>query len=86
MRKIFINILNSFTTDKEGYSARKLSAFAAVSIGIFITVKLLPKEVMIDALYAWLGFSLLCMGLIRVEQLIDLRSGGKSNDQPAPVA
>lgn len=74
MRKIFNNLIASFTTDKDGYSARKLSAFAAVVVAIYITVKLIPIAAQIDALYAWLGFGLLCLGIVTVEQIINLKN------------
>jgi len=85
MRKILSNIANSFTTEKDGYSARKLSAFAAVCVAIYITVKLIPVAMQIDALYAWLIFAGVCLGIVTIEQIINLKNGSKpkDNDQPA---
>lgn len=79
MRKIFNNLIASFTTDKDGYSARKLSAFAAVVVAMYITVKLIPIAAQIDALYAWLGFGLLCLGIVTVEQIINLKNNKNDN-------
>jgi len=79
MRKIFNNLIASFTTDKDGYSARKLSAFAAVVVAIYVTVKLIPIAAQIDALYAWLGFGLLCLGIVTVEQIINLKNNKNDN-------
>lgn len=81
MKKLFNNLFNSFSTNEVGWSARKLSAFAAVCVATYVTIRLLPKEFMIDAIYAWLGFALICLGLIRIEQFIDLRYG-KQPKQP----
>jgi hypothetical protein len=67
-------IWKSFFTDDEGASARKLSAFAAVAIAYYITVCKLPEVAQIDALYAWLLFALLCLGIVTVEQLIRLKN------------
>ena len=39
MKKLFNNLIKSFTTDSEGWSARKLSAFAGVVTAIYITIK-----------------------------------------------
>ena len=86
MKKILTNLINSFSTNEMGYSARKLSAFAAVCIATYVTVKLLPEAMMLDAIYAWLGFALICLGLIRIEQFIDLKYGKPSEPkQPEPT-
>jgi len=79
MKKILSNLINSFTTDKDGYSARKLSAFAAVCVAIYVTVKLIPVAVQIDALYAWLIFAGVCLGIVTIEQIINLKNGSKQN-------
>lgn len=79
MKKILSNLINSFTTDKDGYSARKLSAFAAVCVAIYVTVKLIPVAAQIDALYAWLIFAGVCLGIVTIEQIINLRNGSKQN-------
>lgn len=76
---IINNIIKSFTTEKGGFSSRKLSAFAGVMTAIYVTTLLLPKSEQINALYAWLLFALACLGLIRIEQIIELKNG-KSND------
>ena len=85
MKKILTNLINSFTTDKSGFSARKLSAFVGVVTAIYVTVKLIPVAAQIDALYAWLLFSLLCLGIVTIENVINLKNGSKptNNDQPA---
>lgn len=80
MKKILSNLINSFTTDKDGYSARKLSAFAAVCVAIYITVKLIPVAMQIDALYAWLIFAGVCLGIVTIEQIINLKNGSKNKD------
>lgn len=81
MKKILNNLINSFTTDKDGYSARKLSAFAAVVVAVIITMKKIPTVVMIDALYAWLCFGLLCLGIVTIEQIINLKNGSTKNKE-----
>ena len=67
-------LIASFDNDNAGFSARKLSAFAAVATAIYITVKEIPKEFLIEALYAWLGFALLCLGIITLEQIIKFKN------------
>lgn len=77
---ILKKILASFDNDKLGYSARKLSAFAAVLVSIYITAKLLPAVAQIDALYAWLLFALLCLGIITIENIINLKNLNKDKE------
>ena len=79
MKQILTNLLNSFSTNKLGWSARKLSAFAAVVVAIYVTVKFIPVAAQIDALYAWLLFALLCLGIVTIENVINLKNGGKSD-------
>jgi len=84
MRKILNNILNSFTTDKAGYSARKLSAFVGISVAIIVTFKL-PKDAYLHAVYAWQTFGLLCLGIVTIEQIIRLKNGGDKETPPPTV-
>ena len=79
--KVINDLINSFTTSKDGLSARKLSAFAAVVVATYITIKLIPQTSQIDALYAWLAFGLLCLGIITLEQIINLKNN-KQNELP----
>lgn len=69
-----MKILQSFKNIKGNYSARKLSAFVAVATSIYITARLIPAAAQIDALYAWLIFAAVCMGIVTVEQIVNLRS------------
>ena len=85
MRKIANKILNSFSTDKVGFSARKLSAFAAVLVSVIITMKKIPEIAMIDALYAWLCFGLLCLGIVTIEQIINLKNSNTPPPPPSPT-
>jgi len=74
---LFINnIVRSLDNKQDnGYSARKLSAFAGVMVAIYTTLKLLPSEYLIEAIYAWLVFALLCLGIVTIEQVIKLKNG-----------
>jgi hypothetical protein len=51
-----------------------LSAFVAVATSIYITARLIPEAAQIDALYAWLIFAAVCMGIVTVEQIVNLRN------------
>ncbi len=85
MKRLFNNLIKSFTTDSEGFSARKLSAFVGVLTAIYITVKELPQETLLHALYAWLAFVLVCLGIVTIEQIIRLKEGNNPTVPPAEV-
>jgi len=74
MRKVFKDLIASFTTDTLGFSARKLSAFAGVVVAIAVTYKL-PKDAYLHAIYAWQTFALLCLGIVTAEQIIRFKDG-----------
>ena len=74
-KTIFKNLLGSFDNSKGGYSARKLSAFAAVVTAIFITHKFTDANNLVTVLTIWLAFGLLCMGIVTAEQVIKFKNG-----------
>ncbi len=82
MKDLINKLLASFDTETKGFSARKLSALAGVLTGIYITLKLIPETEQIDALYAWLAFSLLCLGIVTIEQILKLKNGNPPPQQP----
>lgn len=84
VKEVISNLLKSFTTDSGGFSARKLSAFAGVLTAIYVTLVLLPKTEQINALYAWLCFALLCLGIVTFEQIIRLKEGNKDEADLRP--
>lgn len=87
MKKLFNNLIKSFTTDSGGFSARKLSAFVAVMTAIYVTAKEIPTSDQIHALYAWLFFAAVCLGIVTAEQIIRLKNDSNNiaqNGTPAP--
>ena len=82
MKNIFTNLFDSFKNNTLGYSGRKLSALAGVLTGIYITVKLLPITDQLQALYTWLLFALLCLGIVTLQNVIELKNGNKNIDKP----
>lgn len=69
------DLLNSFKNDKVGYSGRKLSAFIGVATAIYLTIFKIPLEHQLDALMVWLSFSLLCLGIVTVQNIIEFKNG-----------
>jgi len=71
------DLLNSLKNNAEGYSGRKLSAFVGVATAIYLTIFKIPLEHQLDALMVWLAFSLLCLGIVTVQNIIEFKNGKK---------
>lgn len=69
------NVFDSFKNNNLGYSGRKLSALAGVLTGIVITMYKLPIDAQLHALYCWLLFALLLMGVVTFQNIIELKNG-----------
>lgn len=67
---MFKNLFNSFSNNPGGWSGRKLSAFVAVMVASYLTIFLLAESDRLHALYAWLTFALVCLGLVTIPELI----------------
>lgn len=86
MKNLLIKLIASFDNSKDGFSGRKLSAFVAVVLGVILSVKYCDKDILDETLIIWLSFASLCLGLVTMQQIIDLKNGKKEvpNDgQPA---
>ena len=77
--KLITWISKSFTADKDGSSARKLSAFYAIVImSGFITINKTDKDNATTMLEVWLLFAGVCLGMVTVQQLIEFIKGSKT--------
>ena len=86
--EIIFNIFESLKLKEGGYSARKLSALQGAIMASIITIVALiyayvNKEPWIFKvfLFTWLLYSLVCLGVVTVEQIIKLKSNGTSNTE-----
>ena len=79
MKDFIKKLIASLDNKTDGFSGRKLSALAAIITGIYITVLELPKDDQLHALYAWLAFALLCLGIITAQQVLEFKDGKKQN-------
>jgi len=61
--------------NKGEFSGRKLSAFVGVLTAIYLTIFKIPLENQLDALMVWLSFSLLCLGIVTVQNVIEFKNG-----------
>lgn len=75
MSKLFTYLFHSFTNSPEGFSARKLSAFLAIIVSVIVTFKLGSESNVVELTLVWLGYSLLCLGIITIQQIIDFKAG-----------
>jgi hypothetical protein len=71
------NLIDSLKNNSTGFSGRKLSALVGVITGVYLTIFKIPLENQLDALMVWLGFSLLCLGIVTVQNIIDFKNGKK---------
>lgn len=71
------NLIDSLKNNSAGFSGRKLSALVGVITGVYLTIFKIPLENQLDALMVWLGFSLLCLGIVTVQNIIDFKNGKK---------
>jgi 4-amino-4-deoxy-L-arabinose transferase-like glycosyltransferase len=62
---------------KNSFSARKLSALAAIMAAYYVTYTFTDITVLDYVLTAWLCFALLCLGIITAQQVIELKNGKK---------
>jgi hypothetical protein len=70
------NLIDSLKNKGE-FSGRKLSAFVGVLTAIYLTIFKIPLEHQLDALMVWLSFSLLCLGIVTVQNVIEFKNGKK---------
>jgi hypothetical protein len=71
------DLLNSFKNNTAGYSGRKLSALVGVLTAIYLTIFKIPLENQLESLMVWLSFSLLCLGIVTVQNVIEFKNGKK---------
>lgn len=77
LKRFFRKVILSFENSKDGFSGRKLSAFTGVVMGGAVTLFYLNQKDMLSALYAWLLFALLCLGIVTIGNIIELKNGKK---------
>lgn len=75
---IIQHLIDSFKNTPGGFSARKLSAFAAVCIAGWMSIENANQNIVGELVITWLLFALLCLSIITVEQLVTLRTGWTS--------
>jgi len=77
--KIIDNLIKSFTTEKGGFAARKLTAFALMILIAYIHFKYVDLTNVVEVLIIDLSGVLLCLGLVTASNIIELKNG-KNNE------
>lgn len=81
MKKLIQKLIASFENNKDGFSGRKLSAFTAIAVAIYISIKQVPTEFKLECVYAWLAFALLCLGIVTIQNILEFKNG-KATEEP----
>ena len=75
MKDLMKFIVGSFTNEKNGASARKLTAFALMILIAYSHFKYVDLSNVVEVLIIDLCGVLLCLGLVTAEQIISFKSG-----------
>jgi hypothetical protein len=75
MNEIFKKLIASFDNSETGFSARKLSSFVGVITAIVLSYHFAKSDNVIGLVTLWLGFALLCLGIITMQQVINFKNG-----------
>lgn len=82
MKQLVTQWISSFNNSPVGMSARKLSGFWGIVImASWVTFKYTTPENAVEVLIVWLLFGGFCLGLVTVQQIIDLRTGTPSKKE-----
>jgi hypothetical protein len=78
MKTLFADLYKSFFADKDGFSARKMSAFwAVVIVSTYLSVKHSDPANSVTIIQSWLVFGAACMGMVTAQQISDFKNGKK---------
>lgn len=81
MKDALKKLESTLDTNTKGYSARKLSAlFAIVVMGSVITWRYVDTSNAEGMLIIWLTFASFCLGMVTIQNIINLRNGTTTNN------
>lgn len=79
MKKTLQWLVSSLDTHSRGASARKLSAFAFMWAIAYCHLKYVDATIVVEVIWADIAGLLLCLGIVTIEQIVSLKSGGAPN-------
>lgn len=80
MKDLIKKLFASLDTTNLGFSGRKLTALFSILMGAYITIYKLRPEDYFTALVTWVSVALLCLGIVTIQNIIELKNGKK--DEP----
>lgn len=80
MKNLIKKLFASLDNTSLGFSGRKLTALFSILMGAYITIYKLRPEDYFTALVTWVSVALLCLGIVTVQNIIELKNGKK--DEP----
>lgn len=78
----FKGILESFSNNKDGHSARKWTAFILTACVVYIHIRFVDISIAVEVLIIDLLFVALLLGLVTADNLIQLRMGRNQTPEP----
>jgi len=79
--QILTNWIDSFNNEKKGFSARKEAAFGAFVVSVYLSQKYTTAENLESILMMWLIYGLLCLGIITLQQVAELKTGKSHKEE-----
>ena len=79
IKNIILNLLNALNTKKEGFSARKLTAFISVLCIIYIHIRFVEPSNILSVLLYDMAFVLVLLGIVTIDQLYRFKTGATTN-------
>lgn len=81
MKELIKKLFASLDTTNLGFSGRKLTALFSILMGAYVTIYKLRPEDNLTALIIWVLVALLCLSIVTVQNIIELKNGKK--DEPS---
>lgn len=76
-RQVVKDVLDALKNNNQGYSNTKLIGWVGITIAGYITVHYTTPTNLIDVLTWWLAFVAIALGIVKIGDLIQLRTGQK---------
>lgn len=73
--KFITDWYSSLFNNKDGMSARKLTAFATMAMIVYLHIQFVDKDNVVDVIFWDQIFVLLLLGIVTAANLVELRTG-----------
>ena len=81
LNALITKIIHSFDNSKDGFSARKLTAFTLTACVVYMHARWVEHDNVAEVLIIDLSTVLLLLGIVTAEQIIRLKNGNKSENE-----